>query len=300
MLRYPHDPTHLRPDHARGRGRIGHAGTAFAQKKLGAIGLQLYSVRGLMKEDLPGTLQKVAAIGFKEVEFAGLFERSPKDVRALLDKNGLTSPASHIDWNTVETKLPETIETAKILGQQFIIVPYVGEAERKQPDIWKRAVDLFNKSGKACQQAGLQFAYHQHSFEFVPSADLGGKMPYDYLLENTDPALVKMELDLCWTVAAEQDPVAYFNRFPGRFPLVHVKDWLKDGTKSPAYAGALGQDSKFTGQMTSVGAGSIDFKRIFAQAEKGGVKHYIVEYDNPKAPIDDLTSSYSYLRNLSF
>jgi len=105
-------------------------GTAFAQKKLGAIGLQLYSVRGLMKEDLPGTLQKVAAIGFKEVEFAGLFERSPKDVRALLDKNGLTSPASHIDWNTVENKLPETIETAKILGQQFIIVPYVGEAER--------------------------------------------------------------------------------------------------------------------------------------------------------------------------
>jgi len=166
--------------------------SAFAQKKLGAIGLQLYSVRGLMKEDLPGTLQKVAAIGFKEVEFAGLFERSPKDVRALLDKNGLTSPASHIDWNTVETKLPETIETAKILGQQFIIVPYVGEAERKQPDIWKRAVDLFNKSGQACQQAGLQFAYHQHSFEFVPSADLGGKLPYDYLLENTDPALVKL------------------------------------------------------------------------------------------------------------
>ena len=253
-----------------------------------------------MKEDLPGTLQKVAAIGFKEVEFAGLFETlsegCPRAARQ--ERPDITRVPHRLEH--VETKLPETIETAKILGQQFIIVPYVGEAERKQPDIWKRAVDLFNKSGKACQQAGLQFAYHQHSFEFVPSADLGGKMPYDYLLENTDPALVKMELDLCWTVAAEQDPVAYFNRFPGRFPLVHVKDWLKDGTKSPAYAGALGQDSKFTGQMTNVGAGSIDFKRIFAQAEKGGVKHYIVEYDNPKAPIDDLTSSYSYLRNLSF
>ena len=179
-------------------------GSAIAQRKLGPLGLQLYSVRGLMKEDFAGTLTKVAAIGFKEVEFAGLFDKSPKDVRALLDKSGLTSPSSHVDWATVDTKLPETLETAKILGQEFIIVPYVGEAERKQPDIWKKAVDLFNKAGKECQNAGIQFAYHQHSFEFVPSESLGGKLPYDYLLENTDPKLVKMELDICWTVAAER------------------------------------------------------------------------------------------------
>jgi sugar phosphate isomerase/epimerase len=148
-------------------------------------------------------------------------------VRALLDKIGLKAPASHVDWATVENKLPETLETARILGHQFIIVPYVGEAERKQPDIWKKAADLFNKAGKESQKAGIQFAYHQHGFEFVPSAALGGKLPYDYLLENTDPALVKMELDICWTVAAEQDPVAYFNKHPGRFPLGQglVEEW---------------------------------------------------------------------------
>jgi sugar phosphate isomerase/epimerase len=275
-------------------------GSAIAQRKLGPLGLQLYSVRGLMKEDFAGTLQKVAAIGFKEVELAGLFEQTPKDVRALLDKNGLTTPASHVDWATVENKLPETLETAKILGQEFLIVPYIGEAERKQPDIWKKAVDLFNKAGKESQKAGIQLAYHQHGFEFVPSDALGGKLPYDYLLENTDPAFVKMELDICWAVAAEQDPVAYFNRYPGRFPLVHVKDWLKDGSPASAYAGALGQDTKFTGQMTNVGAGSIDWKRIFGQADKAGIKHYIVEYDNPKSPLDDLRASYTYLRNLSF
>jgi sugar phosphate isomerase/epimerase len=274
--------------------------SASAQRKLGPLGLQLYSVRDLMKADFAGTLQKVAAIGFKEVEFAGLFEKTPKEVRALLDKNGLTSPSTHADWATVENKLSETLETAKILGQQYIIVPYVGEAERKQPDIWKRAADLFNKAGKESQKSGIQFAYHQHSFEFVPSEALGGKLPYDYLLENTDPALVKMELDICWTVAAEQDPVAYFNRYPGRFPLIHVKDWLKDGKDAAAYAGALGQGTKFTGQMTSVGAGSIDWKRIFASADKAGIKHYIVEYDNPKSPLDDLGASYTYLRNLSF
>ena len=105
----------------------------------------------------------------------------------MLDKNGLTTPASHVDWATVENKLPEAIATAKALGQQYLIVPYVGEAERKQPDIWKRAADLFNKVGKETQKAGIQFAYHQHGFEFVPSAALGGKLPYDYLLDNTDP-----------------------------------------------------------------------------------------------------------------
>jgi sugar phosphate isomerase/epimerase len=275
-------------------------GPALAQRKLGPIGLQLYSVRDLMKADFTGTLQKIADIGFREVEFAGLFERTPKDVRALLDKIGLKAPASHVDWATVENKLPETLETARILGHQFLIVPWIGEAERKQPDIWKKAADLFNKAGKESQKAGIQFAYHQHGFEFVPSAALGGKLPYDYLLETTDPALVKMELDICWTVAAEQDPVAYFTKHPGRFPLVHVKDWLKDGKEASAYAGALGPGTKFTGQMANVGSGSIDWKRIFAQADKGGVKHFIVEHDNPKSPFDDLGASYAYLRNLTF
>jgi sugar phosphate isomerase/epimerase len=274
---------------------------AFAQqRKIDRIGLQLYSVRDLMKADVPGTLTKVAAIGFKEVEFAGLFGQAPKDVRAMLDKNGLTAPASHVDWATVENKLPETLETARVLGHEFIIVPYIGEAERKQPDIYKRAADLFNKVGAESMKGGIQFAYHQHGFEFVPSEALGGKLPYDYLLENTDPKLVKMELDICWAVAAEQDPVAYFNRYPGRFPLVHVKDWLKDGKPATPYAGALGPDTKFTGQMTNVGQGSIDWKRIFAQSEKGGIKHYIIEHDNPKSPLDDLATSFAYVRDLRF
>jgi sugar phosphate isomerase/epimerase len=274
-------------------------GRAAAQRTLGPIGLQLYSVRDLMKADVPGTLAKVAAIGFKEVEFAGLFGQNPKDVRAVLDKNGLTAPASHVDMNTVDTKLPETIETAKILGHQFLIVPYVGEEERKQPDIWKRMADLFNRAGAQTQKAGIQLAYHQHSFEFVPSPTIGGKLPYDYLLENTDPALVKMELDICWTIAAEQDPVAYFKKFPGRFPLVHVKDWLKNGKPGAPYAGALGPDTKFTGEMANVGQGSIDWKRVCAASDAAGVKHYIVEHDNPKS-IDDLAASYQYLRKLTF
>jgi sugar phosphate isomerase/epimerase len=274
---------------------------AFAQqRRIERVGLQLYSVRDLMKADVPGTLAKVAAIGFKEVEFAGLFGQAPKDVRAMLDKNGLTAPASHVDWATVEKRLPETLETAKVLGHQYIIVPWVGEEERKQPDIWKRAADLFNKAGADSQKAGIQFAYHQHGFEFVPSKALGGKLPYDYLLENTDPKLVTMELDICWTVAAEQDPVAYFKKYPGRFPLIHVKDWLKDGSDAKPYAGALGPGTKFTGRMTNVGGGSVDWKRVFAASQQGGVKHFIVEHDEPKSPINDLGASFKYVQELRF
>jgi len=269
-------------------------------RKIDRIGLQLYSVGDLMKQDMPGTLAKVAQIGFKEVEFAGLFERSPKDVRALLDQNGLTAPASHIAWGVVEKNLPATLEAAKILGQQFIVIPYLTDEDRKQPDVYKRLADLLNRAGKESLAAGIQMAYHQHGFEFVPSPDLAGQMPYDYLLANTDPKLVKMELDLCWIAAAEKDPIAYFNKYPGRFPLVHVKDWLKDGKPATAYAGALGPDTKFTGNMANVGQGSIDWKAIFAQADKGGVKHFIVEHDNPKDPLVDLARSFKYVQSLRF
>ena len=264
---------------------------ALAQRKLGAIGLQLYSVRDLMKADVAGTLAKIAAIGFKEVEFAGLFGQEPKAVRAMLDKNGLTAPASHVDWATAETKLPETLAAARILGHRFLVVPGSVRRSASSPISGRRPPPSSTRRARSAGRGAFSSAYHQHGFEFVPSDALGGKLPYDYLLENTDPALVKMELDICWTVAAEQDPVAYFTKYPGRFPLVHVKDWLKDGTESKAYAGALGPGTKFTGQMANVGAGSIDWKRIFAQAEKAGVEHFIVEHDNPKSPIDDLGAS---------
>ena len=270
------------------------------QGRIDRIGLQLYSVRDLMKQDMPGTLAKVAAIGFKEVEFAGLFDRPAKEVRAMLDRNGLTTPASHVDWNTVGKNLPAALENARTLGQQFVIIPYLTDEDRKQPDVYKRLADLLNRAGTESAKAGILMAYHQHGFEFVPSPDLGGQMPYDYLLANTDPKLVKMELDLCWITAAEQDPIAYFKKYPGRFPLVHVKDWLKDGKPATPYAGALGPDTKFTGNMANVGQGSIDWKAIFAQAGTGGVKHFIVEHDNPKDPLADLAGSFKYVAGLRF
>ena len=270
------------------------------EHEIDRIGLQLYTVRAAMGKDFEGTIAKVAATGYKEVEFAGYFNHSPKDVRAILDKNGLASPSCHVDYPTVENKWPETLEAAKIVGHSYIICPWVDEKQRAQPGGWKRAAELFNKAGEASQKEGIQFGYHNHSFEFQPAEALGGKLPYDFLLAETDPKLVAMEMDLCWISVAGKDPLAYFDKYPGRFPLVHVKDWVKDAGSNSGYQGAMGQTVKYGCHMADVGKGSIDLKHLFANDDKAGIKHYFVENDDPKSAFDDIKISYNYLYALRF
>jgi sugar phosphate isomerase/epimerase len=262
------------------------------------VGLQLYTVRELMKKDFDGTIAKVAQVGYKEVEFAGYFGRTPQEVRGILAKDGLTAPSAHFGYDIVEKMWSETLDTAHTIGHKFVVCPWVDVKQRKEADGWKRAAALFNRAGESAQKAGIQFAYHNHAFEFEPSETLGGKMPYDFLLENTDPKLVKMEMDLCWITVGGQDPVKYFDRYPGRFPLVHVKDWSTKGPGGDDYGGATG-GAKKPGHMTDVGQGDIDWKRIFAQSDKAGIQHYIVENDEPKSAFDDIKISYDYLAKLT-
>ena len=259
------------------------------------VGLQLYTVRNLLKQDFEGTIAKVAEIGYKEVEFAGYDGKSPQEVRKILDSNKLTSPSEHIPMEVIEKKWPETLEAAHTVGQKFIVCPWM-EVSKRNPDDFKRAAEVFNRAGESAQKAGIQFAYHNHAFEFQPAEGLGGKMPYDFLLAETDAKLVKMEMDLCWITVGGQDPVKYFDRYPGRFPLVHVKDWTSKGTDGNDYGGA---GAKKPGHITDVGQGEIDWKRIFAQAGRAGIQHYFVENDYPKEPFEDIKISYNYLSKLS-
>ena len=272
---------------------------ASASHEIHKIGVQLYTARDAMKSDVPGTLAKIAAIGYKEMEFAGYFGHSPEDISALLKKNGLTSPSTHVGYDVVETKLAESIATAHTIGQTFIVCPWIDEKIRTTADGWKKVVDTFNKAGEACKKAGIQFAYHNHWWEFEPDKALGGKFAYDYLLESTDKNNVKMELDLCWISVAGQDPVAYFKKYPGRFPLVHVKDMKALPKVTPKQLAAFDMKPIEEG-MTSVGDGVIDWKRIFASADVGGIKHYFVENDFPKEAFGNLAASYTYLAKLRF
>jgi len=266
-------------------------GWAAGDHKIDKVGLQLYTVRDRMKDDFDGTIAKVAQIGYKEVEFAGYFGRTGQQVRAACDKNGLAAVATHVQYDELDDKFPAVVETSKTIGLEYIVCPWIPEDLRKSPDIWKQAAAKFNHCGELSKKAGMQFAYHNHWFEFLP---VDGKLPYDQLLKECDGNLVKMEMDLCWITAAGGDPLKYFNLYPGRFPLVHVKD-LKT---LPRITAGGAQNYGDTVDLTEVGSGLIDWKRIFAQSEKAGIKHYIVEHDHPKQPFDSIAKSYDYLNKL--
>ncbi|QXD14039.1 sugar phosphate isomerase/epimerase [Rhodocaloribacter litoris] len=254
--------------------------TATAGRRLDRIGLQLYTVRSLMQEDVPGTLARVAEIGYDEVEFAGYFDHSPADIRAMLEANGLAAPSTHTMLASVQgDRLEATVAQAAEVGHRYLVVAWLAPEERATLDHYRRHAETFNRAGEACRAAGLQFAYHNHDFEFM---DLEGQRPYDLLLAETDPELVQMELDLYWITKAGFDPMTYFEQYPGRFPLCHVKDMAADGT------------------MADVGAGTIDFAAIFAHAGHAGLRHYFVEHDNPADPLASISASYAHLSALTF
>jgi sugar phosphate isomerase/epimerase len=243
------------------------------------IGLQLYTVRDLMQKDVEGTLRQVAGVGYREVEFAGLFDKKATTVAKWLREDKLTSPSSHIPINRLRENIQGVVDECRTLGNSFIVCPYLDEKERgKTADDWRKLAGEFNKFGDQVKRAGMQFAYHNHDFEFVklPSGEMG----YDILCKECDPKNVKLELDLYWITKAGQDPLAYFAKYPGRFPCVHVKDMTG------------------TGQITNVGEGRIDWSRIFAKRREAGIEHFFVERDNPTNPIADITVSYAYLAKL--
>ena len=252
--------------------------------------MQLYTVRDLMKADFDGTIAKVAQIGYKEVEFAGYFGRTAQQVRAACDKNGSSAVSTHVQYDELDDKFPSVIETSKIIGIEVHCLPLDSRRTAQGPN-WKQAAEKFNHCGEQTKKAGMQFAYHNHWFEFLP---VDGKLPYDELLKECDENLVKMEMDLCWITAAGADPLKYFARYPGRFPLVHVKD-LK---KLPKITTGGSQNFGDTVDLTAVGDGIIDWKKIFAHSEQAGIKHYIVEHDKPKNPFESITKSYQYLEKL--
>ncbi len=234
----------------------------------------------MMEKDVEGTLRTVAGIGYKEVEFAGYFGRQPRALRATLDSLGLRAPSAHIPLDALRSSLPTTLDAAATVGHEYIVCPYLVEADRTA-DSFHRLAGEFTRFAQACRARGMGFAYHNHDFEFV---DLGGgRTGYDILVAETDASLVQFELDLYWATKAGRDPVALFGAQPGRFPLVHVKD-LRDPRGAQA--------------MAPVGEGTIDFARIFAQAQRAGIRHYYVEHDNATDPVASARTSYAALQRL--
>ncbi len=257
-------------------------------------GVQLYTVRDELKRDFRGTLQRIAALGYREVEFAGYFDQSPQRIRGWLDGLGLAAPSAHVNDRLLGPQGAAIIDAAKTLGHRHLVFPWVDQARWRDLDGWKRRADSFNRAGELCRRAGLQFCYHNHHFEF---ATLEGQRPYDLLLADCDAQLVKMELDLCWAVAARQDPLALMRAHPGRFPMVHLKQ-LK--ALPPLVGGdvlSLKMDDAFA-QMTEVGPGVVDFASLLADPASRGIEHFFVEHDQPAAALASVETSLRWLNTL--
>jgi sugar phosphate isomerase/epimerase len=255
------------------------------------VGLQLYTIRDAMAKDPKAALAKVASLGYNAVEGATytgtqlFYNMSGVEYSKTLKDNGLIAPSSHYMLGesmdakgTISNGWQKAVDDAAAVGTKYMVCAYLLDPERGSLDHYKATAEKFNKAAEVCKKAGIQFCYHNHDFEFEAQ---NGKYPFDVLLENTDKSLVKFELDLYWTSRANQDPVKLFSRHPGRFPLWHVKDMDKSASKN----------------ITEVGNGTIDFKRIFAQSKQAGLDHFFVEQDIcPGDPFDSIAQSISYLK----
>ncbi len=258
---------------------------------LTAVGLQLYTLRDQISKDVKGVLAKVAEAGYQTVETYGYSKKDGfwgMDAKAfgeLLKANNLTSPSGHYGFDQIladnnQEVLNSYIEAAKATGQSFITIPYLGDNLRKSADGYKKLAAQINKAAETVNKSDLKLAYHNHNFEFQPQGDTTG---YEILLKETDPNLVKMELDLYWAVNAGKDPVQMFQQNPGRFAMWHVKDMDKNNRDL----------------NTEIGSGSIDYKNIFAKGASE-VQYIFVEQENfaqGMDPYKSIAQSAAYVKN---
>ena len=264
-----------------------------------APGIQLYSVRDQMAKDFEGTLAAVRGAGFLEVESASLPKKPASEIRKALDQAGLKCVSSHCSFVDITKGLDATTEFEKTLGVSYIVCP--GPGRRNSPaagqkvgpltiDDWKYNAEEFNKTGEKLKKAGIIFGYHNHWVEFQP---VDGKVPYEVLLELCEPDKTTFEMDCGWVKVAGQDPVALMKKYQQRFSMLHVKDFHLP----PNVSFATHEDAK----VTELGRGSIDYRPIFAQAEKNQkIKHAFVEQEAFDIPWQEsLKVDADYLKNLS-
>jgi sugar phosphate isomerase/epimerase len=274
-----------------GAAAMGLTGPSFAQRSI-PLGLQMYTVRNDLAKDFDGTAKKVRAIGIRHVQ-ANLTQsgKSSKDQRKLYDSLGISWESIHAGGDGLRGGLDATIAEAKSVGIKNItcsspLYPTERGSLMAGPSVddWKKNADAFNKIGTACKAAGLTFAYHNHNVEFRKVGDV---VPYDLLLQQTDPALVQMEMDIGWVVAGGADPVAYLTKYPNRYYSLHIKDLKNQGIPNT--------NMKMISAI--IGKGIVDWKKVLPAAHKTRVERAFLEIEEPydPSPLEMVKQSYDFL-----
>jgi sugar phosphate isomerase/epimerase len=249
--------------------------TQAAPAKKIPVGLQLYTLRVECKTDLPGMLSAVSKIGYKGVEFAGYHGRSAAELRKMLDDNGLIACGTHTPFDSIQgDKLKETVEFNQIIGNKFLIVPWMDETKSKQ--VWLERAKLFNDVSKKVQPDGMWVGYHAHQHDFH---QIDGVSAWDLFFGNTNREVI-MQLDTSNCREGGADPVAVLKKYPGRVRTIHMK-------------------AHGAGPEAVIGEGDIDWKAVFAFCEgPGKTQWYVVEHETSKNPLDAAKRSYEAMKQL--
>ena len=262
--------------------------TVTLAQKSAPVGLELYSFRDQFAKDVPGTMTKVKQMGFRDVEVAGTYGMSTGDFRKLLDQNGLKAIGVGASFEDLDRNVPKVLAEARALGAKYVVcfwIPHAGDAFTIQNA--EQAVDVFNTAGSLLAQNGISLCYHTHGYEFQTYKD--GTF-FDYLAENFDPKFVNFEMDVFWVKSPGYDPVALLQKYPKRFPLMHLKD-RKPGTPD-SNTGKADVESNVT-----LGQGDVGIAAIMKQAKKSGVKHYFIE-DESSRSTEQVPQSVTFLSGL--
>ena len=251
-------------------------------EKIKNVGIQLYSVRKEMLADAVGTLKELAKIGYKELESArsekgNYYGLQPKEIKKIVSDLGMTLRSGHVH---IDENWQRSVDAAAEAGQDYLVCSSL-PSKGQTIDNYKKVAETFSKAAEVCKKSKIIFGYHNHEYEFEKE---NGKVLYDVLLDNTDQKLVTMELDLGWVIASGNDPLAYFNKYPGRFPLWHLKDM--DTTKK---------------ESTEFGKGQINVVEMLKNAKKSGVKHIFVEQEEyASTALESMKYDFDYLQKLNY
>jgi sugar phosphate isomerase/epimerase len=259
----------------------------------GPLGIQLYSVRTAIRSDVPGTLARVRALGFREVELAGTYGLSARQFREELDRAGLRATSMHVGYDRLRDSLPAVLAEAEALGVRYVgtaWIPHTG-GPLSEADARRAAAD-FDRWGRAARERGLQFFYHLHGYEFQPGAS--GVLPMDILMQETDPEAVKFEMDVFWISRPGADPVAWLRKYPARWRLMHLKD-MKQGTATNVHTGSAPPDES----EVPVGSGQIDYRAVLRAAREVGVEKYYIE-DETSTPFATVPQSTRWLEAVRY
>ncbi|HTI11967.1 MAG TPA: sugar phosphate isomerase/epimerase [Puia sp.] len=257
-------------------------GRSMMTARVNNVGIQLYTVRKEMLADPVGTLRQLAKIGFRELESArsekgNYYGLSPKEIKKITGDLGMRLRSGHIH---VDKDWQKSIEEATETGQEYLISAVL-PSQGQTIEHYQESADAFNKLGEECKKARLSFGYHNHDTEFET---VKGQVLYDILLDRADPSLVKMEMDLGWVVASGHDPLHYFSKYPGRFPLWHLKDM--DTTRK---------------QSTEFGKGQVNIKQLLQHAKQAGMKHFFLEQEEyAHSAFESAQIDYTYLTRLDY